>query len=176
MRQKAYCNLFRGLAERHKLIQHSPAVPRFARIVVSLDPIQRLIDLQEFTQLLGVRLKASANKYALVLETTNTQYRDNGGDNYQRNRHGAFLLLTPCGTDPDAISDALDECEVIGEEIMAGAVEALKEDFKTRFQVASITNDCIGPLGNGGWYGVRFDFEFTSPATSALSYNPAAFN
>lgn len=176
MRHLAYCTLFRTLAERHQLIRHTVATPRFARIVVSLDPIQRLLDLQEFTSVLATRLKPGGGTHAMVLETCNTQYRDNGGDHRNRQRHGAFLILTKCGKEPDDISAALDSCEIVGENILAAVLHEFADDPRTRFAVGDFTSDAVGPLGDGTWYGVRFDFEYTTPANAALTYDPAAFN
>ena len=175
MRNSQYCDLFRDLATRHRRIQHTTAAPRFARIVVSLDPLQRILDLQEYLKVLATRLKAGTGDHVLVLETTNSQYQDNGGDHRKRNRHGAFLILRKGCSTPDAIAEALDSSEEIGEQVFAAVLHQFEEDVRTRFDVGNLTNDPVGPLGDGTWYGTRFDFEFQEPANAALYYNPDAF-
>jgi hypothetical protein len=176
LRHSHYVGLLRTLATTHKRIQHTPAAPRFARIVISVDPMQRVVDMHELGQLLK-KLKAGPGDQVLVVESCTTDYLDNGGDNRQRRRHGAYMVLqnVKSATDHDAIEAALDETEVTAEEIVGGIEHGLAGQVKVRLIPGSLGGDSIGPLGDGTWYGHRMDFDFTTPASAALAYNPAAF-
>jgi hypothetical protein len=166
MRNSTYSALFRTIAGRNKRIRHREDSPRFARIIVSVDPLQRQVDLLEMQEtLLGRYLKAGAGEQVLVLESLQTQYRDNAGDNYQRTSRGAFFLLEQKTKDGDAW-DLLDRTEENGEQVLAAA----RKEY-----VGSILADAVGPIGDN-WYGTRFDFEILSPANAGLTYNPAAFS
>jgi hypothetical protein len=176
MRSSTYEGLFYHLAKSHQLIRHQDDEPRFARIVVSVDPLQRQVDLHEMqTVLLGRYLKPGAGQQVLVLESLQTAYQDNEGDNYQRKRRGAFFVLEKV-TDPKKAWETLDRTEQTGEELFGAILEKFSSDPKVRWQVGSLQADAVGPLGEGSnWYGTRFDFEFSTPATAALRFNPAVF-
>ena len=175
MRHSEYCALFKGLAETHHLIRHREDSPRFARLIVSVDPMQRIMDLAEMQQtLLGRTLKPGAGEQVLVLESMQTQFADNTGDNYTRQQRGAFFLLEQKSKDIDAW-DILDRTEKSGEEMMAAARQRYEDQVKVRWPIGAILADAVGPLHDGTWYGTRFDFEIISPANAALRYNPAAF-
>ncbi|OWP62876.1 hypothetical protein CDA63_11705 [Hymenobacter amundsenii] len=179
LRHSQYVALFRDLATRHQLIQHTPAVVRFARVVVSIDPFQKIVDLAEMTEnMLGRYYKPGATSQVLVVESCHTQYLDNGGDHKQRRRSGAFYVFQKIANpkDQDQVEVAIDASEQTGEQIMAAVLHALAGQVKVRVDEKSITADTIGPVGDGTWYGTRFDFDFTNPATAALAYNPAAFS
>lgn len=176
MRNAAYEGLFYRLATTHKLIRHRDDSPRFARIITSVDPLQRQVDLLEMQEtLLGNFLQPGAGEQVLVIESLQTQYRDNKGDNYQRQRRGAFFVLEQV-LDKTKSWEALDRTEETGEDLL-GAVLAEYRDkpSQARWEVGSINADAVGPLHDGTWYGTRFDFEFFTPATVALAYKPAAF-
>jgi hypothetical protein len=175
MRNSAYAALFRSKAVTHNRIRHRDDSPRFARIIVSIDPLQRQVDLHEMQEtLLGEFLKPNAGEQVMVLESMQTQYRDNQGDNYQRARRGAFFILEQVapGVDPWTL---LDRTEQTGEEILGAILEEYAEDVQVRWPVASILSDAVGPLHDGTWYGTRFDIEFFTPANAALEYKPEAF-
>lgn len=175
MRNSAYSALFKGLAERHTRIRHREDSPRFARIIVSVDPLQRQVDLLEMQEvLLGRLLKPNAGEQVLVLESMQTQFADNTGDNYTRRSRGAFFLLEQKSDTADAW-EILDRTEQSGEEMLAGARKHYEDDLKVRWPIGAILSDSVGPLHDGTWYGTRFDFEIISPANAALAYNPAAF-
>jgi hypothetical protein len=176
MRNATYEGLFYDLAKRHQLIRHLDDQPRFARIVVSVDPMQKQVDLYEMqTTLLGRYLKPGAGEQVLVLESLQTAYQDNKGDNYQHQRRGAFFVLEKV-TDPKAAWEALDRTELTGEQLLGAVLEQFRDQPKVRFEVGSIRSDAVGPVGEGAnWYGTRFDFEFFTPATGALKYQPTAF-
>jgi hypothetical protein len=177
MRNAAYEALFYRLAQTHKLIRHRDDAPRFARIIVSVDPLQKLADLAEMQEtLLGRYLKAGAGEQVLILESLQTGYQDNKGDNYQRHRRGAFFVLEKPDNKKLAWA-SLDRTEQTGEELFAAVLHQFADDPRVRFPVGSLQSDAVGPVGSEGtWYGMRFDFEFFSPATAALAYNPAAFS
>ena len=178
LRHSQYVALFRDLATRHQLIQHTPAVPRFARVVVSIDPFQKAVDLAEMAEnQLDRYYKPGSTSQMLVVESCHTQYLDNGGDNKQRRRSGAFYVFQKVDerTNQDQIEAAIDASEQTGEQILGALLHALSGQVKVRVDEKSISSDTIGPVGDGTWYGTRFDFDFTNPATQALAYNPAAF-
>ncbi|MGI4867089.1 MAG: hypothetical protein ACRYFZ_24440 [Janthinobacterium lividum] len=176
MRSSTYEGLFYTLAKSHELIRHQDDSPRFARIIVSVDPLQRQVDLHELqTVLLGRYLKPGAGQQVLVLESLQTVYRDNKGDNYQRQRRGAFFILEKV-SDPKTAWETLDRTEQTGEQLLAAVLHKFREDPRVRWEVGSINADAVGPLGEASnWYGTRFDFEFFTPATAALQFNPAVF-
>ena len=175
MRNSEYCALFRTIAGRNNRIRHTEQNPRFARIITSVDPLQRQVDLLEMQEtLLGRKgLKADYGEQVLVLESLQTQYRDNNGDNYQRTARGAFFLLEQKTKDGDAWT-LLDRTEENGEQVLAAARREYEAQVKVRWPVGSIVADAVGPIGDQ-WYGTRFDFEIISPANAGLTYNPAAF-
>ncbi|SHL87973.1 hypothetical protein [Hymenobacter psychrotolerans] len=178
LRHSQYVALFRDLATRHQKIQHSPKVPRFARVVVSIDPFQKQVDLAEMAEKqLGRHYAPGSTSQMLVVESCHTQYLDNGGDNRQRRRSGAFYVFQKLPKDftQDDIELAIDATEETGEQLLAAVLHALAGQVKVRLDEKSISADTIGPIGDGSWYGTRFDFDFTNPATAALTYNPAAF-
>jgi len=176
MRNATYEGLFYDLATSHQLIRHQDEAPRFARIIVSVDPMQKQVDLYEMqTTLLGRYLKPGAGEQVLVLESLQTAYQDNKGDNYQRARRGAFFVLEEV-LDKDKAWEALDRTEQTGEELLGAILEKFRDQPKVRWEVGSIQADAVGPVGEAlTWYGTRFDFEFFTPATAALRYNPAVF-
>lgn len=176
MRAATYEGLFYDLATRHKLIRHSDDQPRFARLVVSVDPMQKQVDLYEMqTTLLGSYLKAGAGEQVLVLESLQTAYQDNKGDNYQHRRRGAFFILEQV-LEKGREWEALDRTELTGEQLLGAVLEQYRDQPKVRWEVGSIQSDAVGPVGGDlTWYGTRFDFEFFTPATGALTYQPAAF-
>jgi len=175
MRNGQYEALFRRLASEHLLIAHRDDSPRFARIIVSVDPLQRQVDLAEMQEtLLGDFLKPDAGEQVLVLESLQTSYQDNKGDNYQHQRRGAFFVLQQV-LDKDKVWETLDLTEQTGEELLGKVLHEYEGQAKVRWPVGSIQADAVGPLHDGSWYGTRFDFEFFTPATSALRFNPAAF-
>jgi hypothetical protein len=175
MRSATYEGLFYNLAKSHQSIRHQDDSPRFARLIVSVDPMQRVMDLEEMqVTLLGDYLKPGAGEQVLVLESLQTTYKDNTGDNYQRQRRGAFWVLEQV-LDKAKAWEALDRTEETGEQVLAAVLHKFAEDPKVRWDVGSINADAVGPLHDGTWYGTRFDFEFFTPATAALRFNPAVF-
>ncbi|GAA3954120.1 hypothetical protein [Hymenobacter algoricola] len=177
LRHSQYVGLLRTLATTHKKIQHTPVAPRFARVIISVDPMQRVVDMHELGTLL-TKLKAGPGAQVLVVESCTTDYLDNGGDNRQRRRHGAFMVLQKLksNTDYDAIEHALDATEITAEQIVGGIEQHLAGQVKVRLVPGSLAGDDIGPLGDGTWYGHRMDFDFTTPASAALAYDSSAFN
>ncbi|RSK44716.1 hypothetical protein [Hymenobacter perfusus] len=179
LRHSEYVAVFRELATRHQKIQHTPQVARFARVVVSIDPFQKMVDLAEMTSTqLGRNYQEGATSQMLVVESCHTQYLDNGGDHKQRRRSGAFYVFEklPKGFTQDHIETAIDATEQTGEQILAAVLHQLSGQVKVRIDEKSISSDTIGPVGDGTWYGTRFDFDFTNPAGAALVYNSAVFS
>lgn len=177
MRNAQYEGLFYNLACTHGLIRHRDDSPRFARVIVSVDPMQKQVDLYEMqTTLLGRYLKPGAGEQVLVIESLQTAYQDNKGDNYQHARRGAFFVLEQV-LDKKKSWDALDRTEQTGEELLGAILNEYRDKPNVaRWEAGSIQADAVGPVGEASnWYGTRFDFEFFTPATKALAYKPAAF-
>lgn len=176
MRNAAYEGLFYDLACSHELIRHRDDSPRFARVIVSVDPMQKQVDLYEMqTTLLGRYLKPGAGEQVLVIESLQTAYRDNHGDNYQRQRRGAFFVLEQV-LDKAKAWEALDRTELTGEQLLGAVRHKYQDDPRVRWEMGSIQADAVGPVGESlTWYGTRFDFEFFTSATAALQFNPAVF-
>ena len=177
LRQSDYEATFKALAAAHKRIQHTDAAPRFARIVVSPDPYQRSVDLQDMAKLLGKALKPGPGGQVLVIESLFTRYDENGGDNTKRVRHAAFYVLQKIATagDLQAAGDVISQTEETGEQLYGKLQRDLADQVKVRLVPGSLTNDPVGPLASGLWYGTRFDFDFTTPGNAALAYHPDAF-
>jgi len=177
MRNATYEALFYRLATDHQLIRHRDDSPRFARIIVSVDPLQKQVDLLEMQEtLLGRELKAGAGEQVLVIESLQTAVRNNNGDNYQHQRRGAFFVLEQV-TDKSLAWEALDRTEITGEQLLGAVLHEYRDQpGQLRLEPGSIQADAVGPVGSDlTWYGTRFDFEFFTPATKALAYNLAAF-
>jgi hypothetical protein len=178
LRHSEYIAQLRTLATRHKQIQHTDAAPRFVRIVVAQDPQMRIYDMAELvSKITGRGVKLGVGKQVLVAESCLTDYSDNGGDNRTRVRHAAYMVLVqvPSASAHDAIEAALDATEQTGEELFGALEHALASQVKVRVVAGSLRSESIGPLGDGTWFGTRFDFDFTTPASGALRYNPDAF-
>ena len=110
-----------------------------------------------------------------MLESLQTAYQENQGDNYQHQRRGAFFILEQV-TEKGREWEALDRTELTGEQIMGAVLEQFRDQPQVRFVVGSIQSDAVGPVGTDlTWYGTRFDFELFTTATGALCYQPAAF-
>jgi hypothetical protein len=179
LRHSHYIAVLRELATRHQRIQHSPQVRRFARVIVSIDPFQKQVDLAEMAEAqLGRYYQPGSTSQMLVVESCHTQYLDNGGDNKQRRRSGAYYVFEKVANakDQDAIEAAIDATEETGEQILGALLHMLAGQAKVRLDEKSITSDTIGPLGDGTWYGTRFDFDFINPANVVLAYNAAVFS
>ena len=176
MRNATYEALFYRLAQTHQLIRHRDDSPRFARIITSVDPLQRQMDLAEMQEtLLNRFLKADAGEQVLILESLQTSYQDNKGDNYQHQRRGAFFVLEKPVTKKQAW-ESLDRTEATGEQLLGAILHEYADDPRVRWPIGSIQSDAVGPVGSDlTWYGTRFEFEFFTPATAALQYQPAAF-
>jgi hypothetical protein len=176
MRHLEYTTLFRDLATRHLGIQHRPDQLRFVRMLISSDPVQKLLDYQEFTDGLRTALDLRNGQACLILENYQSDYSDNDGDFFGKEHHGAFLVLKPVGEGAyDRRDEVIDECEAIGEELMGAAIARLRAGTPgARISPADVMQEAIGPVGDG-FYGVRFNFTFRSPATEELTYDPTKF-
>ena len=177
MRHLEYTTLFRDLATRHLGIRHGPTRLRFVRMLISSDPVQKMLDYQEFTDGLRTSLNLTDGSACLILENYQSDYSDNEGDFFGKQHHGAFLVLKlvpPGGY--DRRDEVIDECEAIGEELMAAAIEQLRaRQPVVRITPADVMQEAIGPVGDN-FYGVRFNFSFRSSATEELTYDPTKFS
>ena len=175
MNLTTYTDLFRELARRHKAIQATPDNERFLRIFISADPVQKQIDTVGFYDALRSRLKAKEGQAFFVLENYQTDYGDNEGDYYSRQLHGAFFVLQLVKPgDYNARDVAVAHCEQIGEQLLAAAIEQLREQHQVRISLNDAWSEHIGPIGDGH-VGVRLNLSWREPATQELSYNPDHF-
>jgi len=175
MNLTTYTDLFRELARRHKAIQATPDNARFLRIFISADPVQKQIDTVEFYDVLRSRLKAKEGQPLLVVQNYQVDYADNQGDYYSRQLHGAFLVLELARVgDPDARDVAVAHCEAIGEQVLAAAIEQLRDEHQVYVSLNDCWADHIGPIGDGH-VGVRMNLSWKEGASEELSYNPDHF-
>jgi hypothetical protein len=177
MRHLEYTAIFRDLATRHLALQHRDDQVRFVRMIVSSDPIQKLLDYQEFTDGLRNKINLKAGGACLVLENYQSNYTDNDGDFFGKEHLGAFLVLKPVKEgDYNRRDEVIDECEAIGEEVMAAAIHQLRAlPRSVQVTPADVLQEAIGPVGDN-FYGARFNFSFRTPATGELTYNPDKFS
>ncbi|SHL25951.1 hypothetical protein [Hymenobacter psychrotolerans] len=174
MRHQQYTNMGRELARRHVAIQHSPEQCRFLRILISSDPIQKQLDLNEFYTSLRNKLDLREGKAALILENYQADYGDNDGDFYAKYHHSSFLVLklTEAG-DFDGRDAVIDECEEIGEDLM-GAIIAQLREAGLQISPDDVLQEAVGPIAQV-MVGCRFNYVFRSAATQALTYKPSKF-
>ena len=175
MHLPAYTALFRGLAQRHQAILATADNNRFLRLLISADPIQKQIDLSEFYNALRSRLKAPVGQALFVLENYQVDFDDNQGDSFSRKVQGAFFVLQKVKLDDyDARDAAIGACEAIAEQVLAAAVQQLRETYRVRVSVGDAWAEHIGPIGDGH-VGVRVNLAWQEAATAELSYNPTYF-
>jgi hypothetical protein len=172
----AYTSLFRELARRHVDIAATPENGRFVRIFISADPVQKQMDLSEFFSFLSDRMRLKPGEACLICENYQVDYDDNNGDYYSRKCDGAFLVLRQVEPDNHNARDAaVDACERIAEEVLAAAIEQLREVHHAYVSVGDAWAEHIGPIGDGH-VGVRLNLAWKEPATSALTFNPTKFS
>ncbi|WP_266206236.1 hypothetical protein [Pontibacter kalidii] len=176
MRHSEYTTFFRQLASEHIDIRNSEDECRFVRLILSSDPLQRIMDAREFYDSLRSRL---AEGYAMILISYEADYSDNNGDQKLKEYHGSFIILHPVPEgDHDALEAVLDKTEEIGEEIMGATLERINKDYtppKKHMTVNGVTNERIGPVGEI-YHGTKFNFFFTQGANKALYYKRDKFS
>jgi hypothetical protein len=175
MHLDTYTDLFRELARRHKAIAASPTNGRFMRIFISADPVQKQIDTVEFYTSLRSKLKAPIGQPVLVVQNYQVDYGDNQGDYFSRQLHGAFLVLQQVKLDdPDARDVAVANCELIGEQVLAAALQQLRDQYEVFVSLNDCWSEHIGPIGDGH-VGVRVNLSWKEGASEELTYNPDLF-
>lgn len=174
MRLDTYTALFQDFAGRHIGIQATAQNGRFLRILISADPVQKQFDLSAFYGAMrDLRVKQGENCF--VLENYQAEYGDNEGDYYSRELQGAYLVLQQVDPNNFAARDkAIAACEEIAEDILAAAVEVLRDEHSAHISVKDAWAEHIGPLADG-FVGVRMNLRWSEPATLELTYNPAKF-
>lgn len=149
---------FENLARKHKDIGHSDGEKHFFRM--EIDEV-----------LAGITRQDVRHPY-LILEGYSYDFTDNKSDNLQKNRSGAFILLdhVPDPTDFDAIHDAWDRMEEIGDELLV----KMKSDKKNPlapvvrgFEFSSSEAKLIANEIDGN-YGIRFSYTLTSPRSNEV--------
>lgn len=176
MRHLEYTTLFRELARRHLAIQHRADQVRFVRLILSADPVQKVMDFQEFYDGLKHKIKLTGGQACLVLENYQADYTDNDGDFFGKVHHAAFLVLQLVpGGDYDRRDEVIDACEAIGEELMGAAIVLLRaRERSIRISPGDVLQEAVGPISDH-FYGARFNFSFRSAATGELTYDPTKF-
>jgi hypothetical protein len=142
---------FETIARKHVAIQHTDTEKHFYRF-----------ELDEMLSGLS-----NINYPALILESYSLGFTDDKTDNVMKHRSGAFVLMghVPDAGDYDAIHDCYDELETIGDDILAKiradktdrTVKVIKDFDLSKVEVSIIANQ----VGND--YGLRYEFELTSP-------------
>jgi len=175
MRHSQYTSFFRQLAREHVNIRHSESECRFLRMILSTDPLQRIMDAREFYDSLRDKLHPG---FAMILVSYEADYTDTGGDQKLKEYHGSFLILHPVEPgDYDGLEAVLDKTEEIGEEIMGATLLRINKDVtlpKKHMTVNGITNERIGPVGEV-YHGTKFSFFFTQGANQALHFKKDKF-
>jgi len=175
MRHSQYTAFFRQLAEQHADILHSSQDCRFLRVVLSSDPLQRIMDAREFYD--GMRDKLSPG-YCMILQSYEVDYADSMGDQKTRECHGAFIILHKVEAgDFDGLEQVLDKTEEIGEDIMGATVHLINQDFtlpKKFMTFNGISNERVGPVGEN-YHGTKFSFFFTQGANPSLRFKQDKF-
>lgn len=177
MRNTEYNQLFREQARRHVDIQHTAKECRFLRMTLSTDPVARILDLREFYDSLKSKLKLKPGKFAMLLQSYEADYGDNGGDHRTKHFIGAIIILGKVKPgDYDEQETVQDKTEEIGEDIMGYVLHLFNTSFMPhRVMTANdLQSAKVGPVGDN-FYGTRFDFTFSEPAGQALYYKPEKF-
>jgi hypothetical protein len=149
---------FENLGRRHKEIRHRDTEKHFFRM--------------EVDEVLAGITRTDVVYPFLILEGYGYDYADSKSDNLLKNRHGAFMLLDHVSdsTDFDAIHDAWDRMEEIGDELIV----KMKSDKKNPltpvirdFDFASVVATLIANEIDGS-YGIRFTYTLTSPRSNDI--------
>lgn len=175
MRLNTYNHLLSEWARRHKAIAATPKNGRFMRIFISADPVQKQLDLLEFYRSLRSKLDAKEGQPFLIAQNYQVDYGDNNGDYLSRDLSGAYLVLQRVKTDDyDARDEAVARCEEIAEQIFAGLVLQLREEYSCYLTEGDAWLDHIGPLEDRS-VGVRLNFTFRDGATEQLTFEADHF-
>lgn len=175
MRLNIYNELLSERARRHKAIAHTPQNGRFMRIFISADPVQKQLDLMEFQRSLRSKLKAPEGQPFLVAQNYQVDYGDNNGDYLSRELQGAYMVLQRAKVDDyESRDQAVANCELIAEQVLAALVYDLREQHEAYLTVADAWLEHVGPLEDTS-IGVRMNFLFRDPATEELTYDDTLF-
>jgi hypothetical protein len=173
--QLDYTDLFKALAQRHKQILHTEQACHFVKVILSADPIQKQVQMSGFYDKLKLKIKPGP---CLLLISYEADYEDAGDEKTLTHRHGSFMILEKAKLTDEHRDEVLDRAEHIAHEIMGAVLKAFRSPEARRqgrmLDRNNMALDSIGPVGDN-YYGCRFDFMFTQPATAALAYNPDAF-
>jgi hypothetical protein len=176
LNQLTYTDLVRDLATRHKEIQHTPTKRRYLKIIVASDPIQKLVSLTNFYD----KAKATwpGNAPFVLHMTYDTLHEDTGSDHVLAHRRGGFIVLHKAQNTEESRDEILTLTERIAYELMAGVCEFFRGMAGRRagrmLQRTGMAADAVGPIGDG-FYGTRFEFDFTESATTLLTYDSTKF-
>jgi hypothetical protein len=115
-------------------------------------------------------LKGDIHFKALILEGYDFGFGYRHSDNLLKQRNGAFIIIDRVmdENDFDAITQAYDECEEIGDEIIV----RIASDKRNRnvpvvrdFQIEGIQGNMIANAAEG-YYGMRYTYSLVSPRTN----------
>jgi len=150
---------FENLAAKHVDIGHTDTEKHFFRM--------------EIDEVLAGINRTDVKTPFLILEGYGFGYTDNKSDNLLKNRDGAFILLDHVKdiTDYDALHDAWDRMEEIGEELIMkmkadkrNPLTPVIRDFNfDSVQGTLIANDM------SGHYGIRFTYSLVSPRSTDIN-------
>jgi hypothetical protein len=176
LNQVTYSDLVRDLATRHRDILHTPTAPRYLKVIVAADPIQKQVSLANFY----AKLKGSFPGTApFVLHLTyDSLHEDTGSDHVLAHRRGGFMVLHKAQNTEESRDEILTLTERIGYELMAAVCDFFRGPAGRRagrvLNRSSIAAEAVGPIGDF-FYGTRFEFDFTESATTLLTYDSTKF-
>jgi hypothetical protein len=136
MRHKEYVSLFRDIANRHKKIAHGRNGRfSFVRIIRSTgDPFEDKLYLEEF-----IRKNSSISYPALIIMSYAHSFQGDPDQTPIKNMTGLFCVINRKNKVPsnsnskfDHLDDALDEAELISEDIIA-AIQLYTEENECEF-------------------------------------------
>jgi len=173
--QLTYSDLVRDLATRHKEILHTPAKPRYLKITVSADPMQKLARLASFYE---KARSLPGDAFFVVLLSYDTLHEDTGSDQVLAHRRGGFMVMHKAANTDEGRDQVLSDTERIGYELMAGVCDFFRGPAGRRagrmLQRTGLAAEAVGALGDN-FYGTRFEFDFTESATKLLTYDATKF-
>jgi hypothetical protein len=176
LNQTTYSDLMLDLATRHREIQHTAQQRGYLKIIVAADPVQKLVNLNNFY---GKLKESFSGKRPFVLQMTyDTLHEDTGSDQVLAHRRGGFIVLKKAGGTEESRDQVLTETERVGYELMAAVCDFFRGPAGRRagrvLARSSIAAEAVGPVADS-FYGTRFEFDFTESATQALTFNPDNF-
>jgi len=177
MNAKDYRDYFENIAKLHQQILHHPTnAPRFMQVVQSADPITGMWS-SDFTAALRSKVSLLSGKALLVLEHYENTFRENAPNNRMIEGSGAFLILKkPISKSIDDNVQAVADCQVIGEQILAWIENDCRTKWEAGNQHQTLFHQFFGAASFNvtnvqDLWGRRFEFTFLVPRGETLVYS-----